>query len=134
MNIRTRVYVGLWLLAGAVVAVIAFIVVSLNIGQRADADRHRISQVITMHSQLWRALVESKPGEPLTEEKVSADLRRIYGRGDFESIDYRIEQGPAGRVMVITPREAPIEAANCGRAMPIDPTSTAQTARHPPTM
>jgi PAS domain S-box-containing protein len=60
VNIRTRVYVGLWLLAGAVVAVIAFIVVSLNIGQRADADRHRISQVITIHSQLWRAIVESR--------------------------------------------------------------------------
>jgi NTE family protein len=55
--------------------------------------------------EVLRALVESKPGEPLTEEKVSADLRRIYGRGDFESVDYRIEQGPAGRVMVIMPRE-----------------------------
>ena len=55
--------------------------------------------------EVLRELVESKPGEPLSEEKVSADLRRIYGRGDFESVDYRIEQGPAGRVMVIQPKE-----------------------------
>lgn len=55
--------------------------------------------------EVLRSLVESKPGEPLTEEKVSADLRRIYGRGDFESIDYRIVQEPAGRVLVIQPRE-----------------------------
>lgn len=55
--------------------------------------------------EVLRSLVQSKPGEPLTEEQVSADLRRIYGRGDFESVDYRIEHGPAGRVMVITPRE-----------------------------
>jgi NTE family protein len=52
-----------------------------------------------------RPLVESKPGEPLTEEKISADLRRIYGRGDYESVDYRIQQEPGSRVLVIEPRE-----------------------------
>jgi NTE family protein len=52
-----------------------------------------------------RSLLQSKPGETLTEEAVSADLRRIYGRGDFESIDYRIRQEPGGRVLAIRPRE-----------------------------
>ncbi len=49
--------------------------------------------------------MQTKPDEPLAEEKVSADLRRIYGRGDFESVSYRIvgDQGP--RAMVVTPRE-----------------------------
>ena len=51
------------------------------------------------------SLVHSRPGEPLSEETLSADLRRIYGRGDFESIEYRIEEEPAGRVLVIQPRE-----------------------------
>lgn len=55
--------------------------------------------------EVLRHLVESKPGEPLTEEQVSADLRRIYGRGDFERVDYRVDQGPAGRVLVIEPKE-----------------------------
>jgi NTE family protein len=32
-------------------------------------------------------------------------LRRIYGRGDFESVDYRIVEEPGKRVMLITPRE-----------------------------
>ena len=68
-------------------------------------DEIRFEGLQRTNPEVLRALVESKPGEPLTEEKVSADLRRIYGRGDFESIDYRIEQGPAGRVMVISPRE-----------------------------
>jgi NTE family protein len=52
-----------------------------------------------------RSLVQSKPGEPLTEETLSADLRRIYGRGDFEGIDYLIDEGPAGRALIIRPRE-----------------------------
>ena len=51
------------------------------------------------------SLVESKPGETLTEETLRADLRRIYGRGDFESIDYRIQQEPGGRALIISPRE-----------------------------
>ena len=47
----------------------------------------RVSQ--RTNAEVLRALVQSKPGEPLTEEKIAADLRRIYGRGDFESVDYR---------------------------------------------
>jgi NTE family protein len=68
-------------------------------------DEIRFEGLERTNPEVLRSLVESKPGEPLTEERVSADLRRIYGRGDFESVDYRIEQGPAGRVMVIMPRE-----------------------------
>lgn len=55
--------------------------------------------------ELLRALMQSKAGEPLKEETIGADLRRIYGRGDFESIDYRIMEEPGSRVMVIQPRE-----------------------------
>ena len=55
--------------------------------------------------EVLRALLETKPGEPLSEEKVGADLRRIYGRGDFESVDYQIRQEAGRRIMVIQPRE-----------------------------
>ncbi|MDH4094418.1 MAG: patatin-like phospholipase family protein [Betaproteobacteria bacterium] len=55
--------------------------------------------------KVLESLVDSKPGVPLTEEVLSADLRRIYGRGDFEGIDYVIEDAPEGRTLVIRPRE-----------------------------
>ena len=55
--------------------------------------------------EVLRSLVQSKPGEPLMEDKIGADLRRIYGRGDFESIDYSIMGEPGKPVMVIQPRE-----------------------------
>ena len=68
-------------------------------------DEIRFEGLERTSSDVLRGLVRSKPGEPLTEEGVSADLRRIYGRGDFESVDYHLlgEGGP--RAMVITPRE-----------------------------
>jgi NTE family protein len=55
--------------------------------------------------KVLESLMQSKPGAPFTEEMLSADLRRIYGRGDFESIDYVIEDAPGGRAAVIRPRE-----------------------------
>ena len=68
-------------------------------------DEIRFEGLQRTNPEALHSLVESKPGEPLTGEQVNADLRRIYGRGDFESIDYRIQQEPGGRVMVIQPRE-----------------------------
>src|SRR3954471_494378 len=68
-------------------------------------DEIRFEGLRRTNPEALRALLETKPGEPLTEEKVGADLRRIYGRGDFESVDYRIQQESGRRVMVIQPRE-----------------------------
>ena len=69
-------------------------------------DEIRVEGLARTNPAVVRELVESKPGEPLTEEKVGADLRRIYGTRDFESIDYRIvgdDYGP--RAAIIEPRE-----------------------------
>ncbi|HJS36777.1 MAG TPA: patatin-like phospholipase family protein [Burkholderiales bacterium] len=68
-------------------------------------DEIRIEGLKRTSPAVLRSLVHSKPGEPLKEETLSADLRRIYGRGDFEGIDYLIEEGPAGRALVVRPRE-----------------------------
>jgi len=68
-------------------------------------DEIRFEGLQRTNPQVLRALVHSKPAEPLTEEEVSADLRRIYGTGDFESIDYLIRAEPGGRVLVIQPQE-----------------------------
>ena len=68
-------------------------------------DEIRVEGLERINPAVVRALVESKPGEPLEEEKVSTDLRRIYGTRDFESIDYHIDSVGGPRAMVITPRE-----------------------------
>jgi NTE family protein len=66
----------------------------------------RIEGLQRTNPAVVRELVESKPGEPLTEEKVGADLRRIFGTRDYESISYRIVGGDLGpRAMIIEPRE-----------------------------
>jgi NTE family protein len=68
-------------------------------------DEIRFEGLQRTNPEVLRGLLESKPGEPLAEAEVSADLRRIYGRGDFESVDYHIQPEAGRRVMVIQPRE-----------------------------
>lgn len=68
-------------------------------------DEIRFEGLKRTNPEVLRELVRSKPGEDLTEVKVGEDLRRIFGRGDFESIDYRFVQEPGKRVMVIQPQE-----------------------------
>jgi NTE family protein len=69
-------------------------------------DEIRVEGLQRTNPEVLLALVESKPGEPLSEEKIGADLRRIYGRRDFESISYRLSGGDTGpRAMIIEPRE-----------------------------
>jgi NTE family protein len=74
--------------------------------QQGTVDEIRVEGLKRTSPAVAQALIESKPGEPLTEAKVGADLRRIYGTRDYENITYRIVGGENGpRAMVIEPRE-----------------------------
>jgi len=68
-------------------------------------DEIRFAGLQRTNPEVLRSLLQTKPGDALDEEVVSEDLRRIYGRGDFESVDYHIQQEDGRRVMVIEPRE-----------------------------
>ncbi|HEY1290059.1 MAG TPA: patatin-like phospholipase family protein [Burkholderiales bacterium] len=68
-------------------------------------DEIRFEGLHRTNPEVLRSLMQSRPGEPLTEEQISADLRRIYGRGDFESVDYHIQQDSGRRILVVQPRE-----------------------------
>ena len=45
------------------------------------------------------AAMHSRAGEPLDFVTVEADMKRIYGSGDFESVSYRIDEGAQGPVL-----------------------------------
>ncbi len=72
----------------------------------APVDEIRFEGLKRTNPEVLRGLVQTQPGEPLDEEKIGADLRRIYGRGDFESVDVQVTGSAGGpRAMVITPHE-----------------------------
>jgi NTE family protein len=69
-------------------------------------DEIRVEGLNRTNPAVVHALVESAPGQPLTEEKVATDLRRIFGTGDYEAISYRVVGSAEGpRAMLIEPTE-----------------------------
>jgi NTE family protein len=50
-------------------------------------------------------LVQTQPGTELSVQRVNSDLRRIYGRGDFEAVDVRIDATTAGTALTYVLRE-----------------------------
>jgi NTE family protein len=68
-------------------------------------DEIRFTGLERTNPEVLRALVETKPGEQLSEDKLGHDLRRVYGRDDFESIGYRIGGDTGPRALIIEPRE-----------------------------
>lgn len=68
-------------------------------------DEIRFEGVERTNSAVLSQLMEIKPGTDITEASLVRDLRRIYGRGDFDSVDYRIEEGPGSRALIIRVRE-----------------------------
>jgi NTE family protein len=68
-------------------------------------DEIRFEGIERSNSAVLLQLMDTKPGDEVTEASLTSDLRRIYGRGDFESVGYRIDEGPSGRTLVIQVHE-----------------------------
>jgi NTE family protein len=45
--------------------------------------------------------MQTKPGEPIDQKKLDMDMRRIYGTGDFEHVNYRYLEEPGKRILAV---------------------------------
>lgn len=50
-------------------------------------------------------LVDAVKGNVLSVERLNADIRRVFGRGDFEAADYRVDPVGVNNALVISLRE-----------------------------
>lgn len=73
--------------------------------QLGEVDEIRFEGLERTNAAVLRGLVRSQPGQPLTEDALASDLRRIYGRGDFEGVNYRIVEEDGRRALVFLPHE-----------------------------
>lgn len=56
---------------------------------------HRVNPIAA------QAVMETKVGEPVDQKTLDADMRRIYGTGDFEHVNYRYLEEPNRRVLAV---------------------------------
>jgi NTE family protein len=60
-------------------------------GEIADIE---VTGTQVVNPAVIEAQIRSRPGEPFDAQKASADANRIYGRGDFERVDFRFTDPP----------------------------------------
>ena len=53
-------------------------------------DEIRFTNLQRVNAKEAQAVMETKPGEPIDPKVLDADMRRLYGTGDFEHVNYRI--------------------------------------------
>lgn len=64
-------------------------------------DEIRFEHLKRVNPEAALAVMETKPGEPIDQTTLDADLRRLYGTGDFEHVNYRLIEEPNRRVLAV---------------------------------
>ena len=64
-------------------------------------DEIRFENLARVNPQSAQAVMETTVGQPIVQSVVDADMRRLYGTGDFEHVNYRILEESGKRVMAV---------------------------------
>jgi NTE family protein len=64
-------------------------------------DEIRFNNLQRVNAESAQGVMETKPGQPLDPKVLDADMRRLYGTGDFEHVNYRIIEEPGKRVLAV---------------------------------
>ncbi len=64
-------------------------------------DEIRFENLTRVNPQSAQAVMETTVGRPIVQSVVDADMRRLYGTGDFEHVNYRILEESGKRVMAV---------------------------------
>lgn len=70
-----------------------------------NIDEIRSVPLQTVNPKLVEAMVSQPLGQPLDQPKLHHDLLQLYGRGDFDRIDYGVSQEDNKRVLKLLPFE-----------------------------
>jgi NTE family protein len=64
-------------------------------------DQIRVEGLERVNEQVVVQSMDTRAGEPLDIDVLDLDMRRIYGRGDFEHVSYRLIDNPEGRTLAV---------------------------------
>ncbi|MGZ8273670.1 MAG: patatin-like phospholipase family protein [Burkholderiaceae bacterium] len=70
-------------------------------------DEIRVEGTTRINAQVVRQSMNTEVGKPIDRETLDLDLRRVYGRGDFENVGYTVEEVDGKRVLTVTVQEKP---------------------------
>jgi len=68
-------------------------------------DAIRFARLERVNPEYALSLMATRPGQPIDQPTLDADLRRLQGTGDFEHVAYRVEGNEGARVLTIAAAE-----------------------------
>jgi len=71
----------------------------------SPVDEIRFEKMQNVNPEYASSLMHTKPGKEINQVELDADMRRIYGTGDFEHVKYRIENESGQRVLAVDAAE-----------------------------
>lgn len=72
-----------------------------------EVDVIRVEGTNRINPQVVLQSMRTEAGKPIERETLDLDLRRIYGRGDFENVGYTVEEVDGKRVLTVKVTEKP---------------------------
>ncbi|MCG4454209.1 MULTISPECIES: patatin-like phospholipase family protein [unclassified Pseudomonas] len=64
-------------------------------------DEVRFVNLQRVNPQTAQAAMDTKPGQPIDQPTLDRDMRRLYGTGDFEHVNYRFLEEPGKRILAV---------------------------------
>ncbi|MBK1621649.1 patatin [Lamprobacter modestohalophilus] len=64
-------------------------------------DEVRVVGLERVNPDLFEPVVERHQGQPLDRSQLKSDLNRLYGRGEFERVNYRIEREDGRNLLIV---------------------------------
>ena len=70
-------------------------------------DAIRVEGILDVSDAVVLQAMQTQVGEPLDTDVIDLDMRRIYGRGDFETVNYAVREIDGKRTLVVLVKEKP---------------------------
>lgn len=64
-------------------------------------DEIRFENLKRVNPKTAQAAMDTRPGEQIEQDTLDSDMRRIYGTGDFEHVNYRFIEEPGKRILAV---------------------------------
>jgi NTE family protein len=68
-------------------------------------DEIRFEDLKRVNPKTAQSVMETRVGQPIDQKTLDGDMRRLYGTGDFEHVNYRFLEEPARRVLAVDAAE-----------------------------
>ena len=73
----------------------------------APIDEVSVEGLTWVNPALFKPLVDAQEGRPLDPDKLDKEIERLYGRGDFQNINYHLDRSGGKNRLVINATEKP---------------------------